>query len=95
MKKKLVLGLLLAGSTMFAAPRFGFGVSFGSPAPVYVAPAPVAPPCPGPGYEFVDGYWRFEGVHRDWDDHDRRPERIRHFDRDRDHFDRHDDRDRR
>ncbi|HEX5227583.1 MAG TPA: hypothetical protein VFW44_07725 [Bryobacteraceae bacterium] len=87
MKKKLLVGLLLAGSTMFAAPRFGFGVSFGTPAPVVATP-----PCPGPGYEFINGYWQFVGVHRDWD-HDRddyrRPERVQHFDRDRDH-DRHD-----
>lgn len=64
MKTKILAGLLLAGSTMFAAPRFGFGVSIGAPAPVVVAPAPVAaiPPCPGPGYEFIDGYWQYVGV---------------------------------
>ena len=73
--KKILAGLLLAGGTMFAAPRFSFGVGFGAPAPVVAA----VPPCPGPGYVFTDGYWRFAG-RRDRDDH------YRHFDR----FDRHD-----
>lgn len=63
MKKKILAGLLLAGGTMFAAPRIGFGVNIGVPAPVVVAPPVVAavPPCPGPGYEFIDGYWQFVG----------------------------------
>ena len=30
MKKKMLAGLLLAGSTMFAAPRVSFGVGFGA-----------------------------------------------------------------
>jgi len=57
MKTKLMAMLLMAGSTMFAGVRFGVGVGFGVP----VAPAPVvvnyAPPCPGPGYVFVNGVW--------------------------------------
>ncbi len=54
MKRKILAGLLLAGSTMFAAPRIAFGAGFGAPvvAPPMVA---AAPPCPGPGYLFVDG----------------------------------------
>jgi len=28
-----------------------------APAPVYVAPAYVPPPMPGPGYTWVAGYW--------------------------------------
>ena len=63
MKKKILAGLLLAGSTMFAAPRVSFGVGFGAPAPVVVE---AVPPCPGPGYVFVDGYWRFHGGPRVW-----------------------------
>ena len=86
MKTKILAGLLLAGSTMFAAPRFGFGVSIGAPAPVIAA----APPCPGPGYEFINGYWQFVGGYRDRDwhaDYRRAPE---HFDRvDRDRHDEH------
>ncbi|HWF08419.1 MAG TPA: hypothetical protein VG297_08140 [Bryobacteraceae bacterium] len=50
MKTKLIAGLLLAGSCLFAAPRISIGVGIGAPvpaygyyraAPVYVAPAPV------------------------------------------------------
>lgn len=42
MKKKILAGLLLAGGTMFAAPRVSFGIGFGVPAPVVVAPPVVA-----------------------------------------------------
>ena len=71
MKTKLIATLLLAGSSLFAGPRIGigFGVGVGpayvAPAPVYAAPAYV-PPCPGPGYTFVDGYWVGAGAHRVW-----------------------------
>ena len=60
MKTKILAGLLLAGSTMFAAPRVSFGIGIGVPAPVVVAPPIVAavPPCPGPGYVFVNGFWQ-------------------------------------
>jgi hypothetical protein len=54
MKTKILAGLLLAGSVAFAAPRVSFGIGIGVPAPVVVA----APPCPGPGYVLIDGYWR-------------------------------------
>ncbi len=65
MKTKILAGLLLAGSTMFAAPRIGFGISIGAPAPVVVAPPVVAavPPCPGPGYVFINGYWQLPAGH--------------------------------
>jgi len=72
MKTKILAGLLLAGSAAFAAPRVAFGIGFGAPAPVVVA---AVPPCPGPGYVFVDGYWRAPVIryNRDHDrfDHDR------------------------
>jgi WXXGXW repeat (2 copies) len=84
MKKKILAGLLLAGSTMFAAPRVSIGIGFGAPSAVVVAP-PVyaaAPPCPGPGYVFVNGYWQLPG--RGWHaDYRRAPER---FDRHDEHF---------
>jgi len=82
MKKKILAGLLLAGGTMFAAPRVSFGIGIGVPARVVVAPPVYAavPPCPGPGYVFVDGFWRWGG--RDW----RAPERFEHFDRHVEHF---------
>lgn len=57
MKTKLMAMLLMAGSTMFAGVRFGVGVGFGVPvgrAPIVVN---AAPPCPGPGYVFVNGGW--------------------------------------
>ena len=64
MNRKLIAGLVLAGSSLFAGPRIAVGVGFGAPAPV--APAYVergyVPPCPGPDYVFVDGYWRHRPV---------------------------------
>ncbi len=77
MKTKLIAGLLLAGSSMFAAPRVavGIGVGFGAPAPAYVAPAPAAYyaappapiyPAPGLGYTWTAGYWYGVGPHRVW-----------------------------
>jgi hypothetical protein len=82
MKTKILAGLLLAGSAAFAAPRVSFGIGFGTPAPVVAA----VPPCPGPGYEFIDGYWQFVGAPRVWHDRDdyRRP--VVRFDRDHDRF---------
>ena len=86
MKKKILAGLLLAGSTVFAAPRIGFGISIGTPAPVVAAPPVVAavPPCPGPGYVFVDGYWQLPAEHVVVRDHDRG--RNVRLDRHDDHF---------
>jgi hypothetical protein len=78
MKTKLIAGLLLAGSSLFATPRVavGIGVGFGAPAPAYVAPVPAgyyaaAPPAPvyaapAPGYTWVAGYWYGAGPHRVW-----------------------------
>ena len=67
MKTKLLAGLLLAGSALFAAPRISVGIGIGAPivapAPVYVAPAPAyvapayVPPAPGPGYTWVGGFY--------------------------------------
>jgi hypothetical protein len=61
MKTKLLAIMFLAGSSMFAAPRIsvgvgfgGFGVGFNQAPPAY---ALNIPPCPGPGYTWVDGYW--------------------------------------
>jgi len=71
MKTKLIATLMLAGTSLFAGPRFGIGVGIGVPAPVVVAPAPVVvappvvttyvPPCPGPGYVWLGGSWVFRG----------------------------------
>ena len=66
----LFLGMVAMGSPLAAQSRFsigigvgGFGVGFGAPG--YYAPAPVVayqPPCPGPGYSWVDGYYNPYGV---------------------------------
>jgi hypothetical protein len=66
MKTKLFATLLLAGSSLFAAPRIGFGIGIGvpvAPVPVVVAPpiAVYASPCPGPGYVWIGGNWVFRG----------------------------------
>ena len=46
---------------MFAQTRFSIGLGFGTQgAGFYQAPPAYAlniPPCPGPGYAWVDGYW--------------------------------------
>ena len=53
--KKALLGLMLLGATAFAGPRIAVGISIGAPPPpAYV----VRPACPGPGYVWVDGYYR-------------------------------------
>ena len=62
MKTKLVVLLLLAGSTLFAGTRVYVGFGYGAPPPVAV----YAPACPGPGYTWVDGYWYWSGPHRYW-----------------------------
>jgi len=60
MKTKFFAILLLAGSSLFARPHVFVGVGYG---PRYYAPRPVVPivayrpPCPGPGYAWVNGYW--------------------------------------
>lgn len=59
--KKALLGMMLlagtAGTSLFAAPHVSIGIGFGAPAPVAV----VRPPCPGPGYSWVDGYYANSG----------------------------------
>lgn len=67
MKSKLILlaVALVAGSTMFAQPRVAIGVHVGGYGPgIYPPPAYVAyqPPCPGPGYSWVDGFYNPYGV---------------------------------
>jgi hypothetical protein len=74
MKKRLLALLLFAGSSMFAATQFYFGIGVGryvpGPAPVAVYSRPPAPmvayvtPSPGYGYVWVPGYWYPEGSRR-------------------------------
>ncbi|HSR09559.1 MAG TPA: YXWGXW repeat-containing protein [Bryobacteraceae bacterium] len=54
MKTKLLAMMLLAGGAVFAQPRFSVGIGFDQAPPGY---ASNIPPCPGPGYTWVDGYW--------------------------------------
>ena len=65
---KATLGMLavalIAGGTLFAQPRVSIGVSVGGYGPgAYPLPAyaQYQPPCPGPGYTWVDGYWAPQG----------------------------------
>ena len=75
MKTKLFAALiLLAGSSLFAAPRvaIGFGVGLG-PGYGYYAPVPppapvvaYAAPAPVPGYTWVGGYYYPVGARYAW-----------------------------
>jgi hypothetical protein len=56
--KKAMLALILLASAALAGPRITVGIGFGAPARVAV----VRPPCPGPGYVWVDGYDTADGV---------------------------------
>ena len=70
MKTKLLAIMLLAGSSMFAQNRFsvgiglrGNGAGFNQPFPSY---ASNIPPCPGPDYTWVDGYWSQDYGRNTW-----------------------------
>ena len=68
MKTKLVVAMLLAGSSMFAETHFSIGIGVGGYG--YAAPPVVAyaPPSPGPGYTWIAGYWDVAGPRRFWRD---------------------------
>src|SRR5215469_9752727 len=55
--KKALVGMIILAGTLCASPRVSVGFSFGAPAPV----AAVRPPCPGPGYNWVDSYYASNG----------------------------------
>ena len=61
--KKIFAMLLIAGSSLFAA-DFSIGVNIGPPPPPRVLR--VRPVAPGPGYEWVDGYWYPVGRRWTW-----------------------------
>lgn len=71
-KWKLMAAALIAGGTMFAQTRLSVGVGVGVggydqgyyPPPAYADQ--YAPPCPGPGYTWVDGYWAPQGGRNVW-----------------------------
>ena len=59
MKTRLMALMLMAGGALFAGTHVAIGVQIGRPV---VVPAPVAvnpyrPPCPGPGYVWIEGYY--------------------------------------
>jgi len=61
-KTKLAILALLAASAVFAQSQvsIGIGIGNGGYGPGYYAPPPAygyVPPYPGPGYQWVDGYW--------------------------------------
>lgn len=62
MKKRFMVLLLVAGGSLFAETHFSIGVQVGAPR-YYSGPAVVAyrPPCPGPGYIWVPGYYNNYG----------------------------------
>ena len=76
MKTKLLAILFLAGTSLFAAPRFSVGVNIGGPVytygPAYYAPPPPAPVYEyapryvRPGYNWIDGYWHPVGPRYLW-----------------------------
>jgi len=73
MTTKLLGIMLLAGSSLFAETHFSIGIGVGgygyAPPPVVAYAPPVVayrPPCPGPGYEWTDGYWYQAGPRRLW-----------------------------
>lgn len=72
MKKKLLMATLFTGASLFAETHFSIGVGIGTGGfsnGYYAAAPPVvayAPPCPGPGYSWVDGYWSGVGAYRSW-----------------------------
>jgi hypothetical protein len=70
MKTKLLAMVLLAGGSMFAQNRFSIGIGIGGYAPGYYprysSVQTVVPPCPGPDYTWVDGYWSPYGGRNAW-----------------------------
>jgi WXXGXW repeat (2 copies) len=69
MKTKLLTLMLLVGSSMFAQSRFSIRVGIGTPG-YYASPPPAVtytpPPCPGPDYTWVEGYWYPLGPRYHW-----------------------------
>jgi len=68
-KLRLLAVALIAGGTMFAQSRLSIGVGVGGFGPGAYRPPTYAqyqPPCPGPGYSWVDGYWTPQGGRNVW-----------------------------
>ena len=68
-KLRLLAVALIAGGTMFAQSRISIGIGVGGYGPGAYPPPAYAqyqPPCPGPGYSWVDGYWTPQGGRNVW-----------------------------
>jgi hypothetical protein len=68
-KLKILAVALIAGGAMFAQPRVSIGVGVAGYGPGYYPPPAYAqymPPCPGPDYAWVDGYWVPRGGRNVW-----------------------------
>ena len=65
MKPKLLALVLLAGSSLFAAPALGVGIEIGAPPPPprvhYVRPV-----APGPNHVWINGYYEPLGAQFRW-----------------------------
>ena len=60
MKMKLFTLVLLAACSLFAESHWSIGIGIGTPYSAPPPPPPVVtytPPCPGPGYRWVPGYY--------------------------------------
>ena len=70
MKMKLLAMVFLAGGSMFAQTRLSIGVGIGGYAPRYSPGYPsvqaIVPSCPGPDYNWVDGYWSQDYGRNTW-----------------------------
>ena len=63
MKKKLLIGMLMAAGSVFAF-QISVGIRIGNPPPPRVLR--VRPRAPGPEYMWVDGYWYPVAGHYRW-----------------------------
>jgi hypothetical protein len=64
MKTQLLALVMLAGGSALAA-DISIGIQIGAPPPPVVV-VPVRPPCPGPEWLWVDGYWYPVGHRYRW-----------------------------
>jgi hypothetical protein len=69
MRTKLLTVVLLAGGSLFAGNHWSIAVGIGTPYYQPLPPPPVvmyAPPCPGPQYTWIPGYYYPAGARFVW-----------------------------
>jgi hypothetical protein len=70
--KSSLLALMFTAGSLFAETHISIGIGIGTP--FYYAPPPppivayTIPPCPGPGYLWIAGYWYPAGSRYRWRD---------------------------